>query len=84
MTAQYAWSFLSGRNPRTGQSCRKPEGQATKFISDFPNVEDTPDAIMQLGMVNEFLARKPTRKPRPPTARREEFPKHALAKAQDV
>lgn len=30
----------------------------TKFVSDFPTAEDTPDALMQLGMVHEFIGKE--------------------------
>jgi len=30
----------------------------TKFVQDFPRSEDTPDALMQLGMVNELLGKE--------------------------
>jgi len=29
-----------------------------KFVQDFPTAEDTPDALMQLGMVNEFVGKE--------------------------
>lgn len=30
----------------------------TKFVSDFPAAEDTPDAVMQLAMVGEFIGKE--------------------------
>src|SRR5262245_6010189 len=29
----------------------------TKFVTTYPNVDDTPDALMQLGVVSEFLGK---------------------------
>jgi thiol-disulfide isomerase/thioredoxin len=33
-------------------------GKLTEFVKSYPNAEDTPDALLQLGMVNEFLNKK--------------------------
>ncbi|MSR32283.1 MAG: redoxin domain-containing protein [Gemmataceae bacterium] len=31
--------------------------QLTKFVQTYPKAEDTPDALLQLGMINEFLGK---------------------------
>jgi Thioredoxin-like len=60
MTAQYAQE-LSKVGPKPEELTKLQEtwkAKLTKFISDYPSAEDTPDAIMQLGMVNEFFGPK--------------------------
>ena len=51
----------------------------SKFVSDFPTSEDTPDALMQLGMVNEFVG-KETEAKNWYGLLAKNFPKHALTK----
>ncbi len=33
-----------------------------KFVSDFPSADDAPDALLQLGMVSEFMGKEPEAK----------------------
>jgi Thioredoxin-like len=60
MTAEYAQEL-----PKVGNDQEKlnklQEGwkaKLTKFVADHPATEDTPDAILQLGMVNEYFGGK--------------------------
>jgi hypothetical protein len=53
----------------------------TRFVTDHPTAEDTPDAIMQLGMVNEYFGSKTEAEAKAAYALLvKNFPTHALAK----
>lgn len=53
----------------------------TKFISDFPTAEDTPDAILQLGQVHEYFGSKSEADAKAAYALLiKNFPGHPLAK----
>jgi hypothetical protein len=53
----------------------------TKFINDFPAADDTADALMQLGVVNEFFGSKKEPEAKAAYAKLvKSFPKHALAR----
>lgn len=53
----------------------------TKFVTDFANAEDTPDAILQLGQVNEFFGSKAEADAKAAYALLiKNFPTHPLAK----
>jgi hypothetical protein len=50
----------------------------TKFVSDYPKSEDTPDALLQLGMVSEFMNKEIEAKKWYETLAKD-FPSHPLA-----
>jgi hypothetical protein len=50
-----------------------------KFADDFPTADDTPDALMQLGMVNEFMG-KETEAKNCYSLLIKNFPKHTMAR----
>ena len=54
MSADYALKLENG--PASGISKLQEEWKEslTKYVQDYPSSEDTPDAMMQLGMVAEF------------------------------
>jgi DNA-binding FrmR family transcriptional regulator len=51
----------------------------SKFVSDYPQSDDTPDALMQLGMVNEFVGKESDAKNWYGLLTKN-FPKHTLAR----
>jgi thiol-disulfide isomerase/thioredoxin len=59
LSADYAIKLNDGVKPE--QMARFQEDfkeRLTKFAQDYPTSEDTPDALMQLGMLNEFLGKE--------------------------
>jgi hypothetical protein len=60
MTADYALSLATvDRNQEKLNKLQEGwKEKLTKFINDYPKTDDTPDAIMQLGMVNEYFGAK--------------------------
>src|SRR5262245_38143914 len=53
----------------------------TKFVADYPAADDVPDALMQLGVVNEFLGPKYDAEAKAAYARlAKNHPTHALAR----
>jgi len=60
MTADYAVSLPTvGTNQDKLNKLQETwKEKLTKFINDNPKTDDTPDAIMQLGMVNEYFGAK--------------------------
>lgn len=57
------------------------KAKLTKFVTDFPAAEDTPDAILGLGMVNEFFGSKTEEEAKAAySSLVKNFPTHALAK----
>jgi hypothetical protein len=53
----------------------------TKYANDFPSSEDTPDAILQLGMVNEYFGAKTEGEAKAAYSLLiKNFPTHALAR----
>jgi hypothetical protein len=83
MTAQYAQD-ISKVGPKPEDLIKLQEtwkGKLTKFIGDYPTVSDTPDAYMQLGIVNEFFGAKTEEEAKTAYATLvKNFPKHSLAK----
>ncbi len=57
MSGEYAQELPRvGREPAKLQKLQDTwRDQLAKFATDFPKGEDTPDALMQLGMLNEFV-----------------------------
>jgi hypothetical protein len=56
MQAEYA-AKLSQKNPDFNKVQSEWIGRLSKFVADYPKAEDTPDALLQLGMVSEFLSK---------------------------
>src|SRR5262249_56390362 len=53
----------------------------SKFVADYPTAEDVPDALMQIGLVNEFLGPKFDAEAKAAYARlAKNHPTHPLAK----
>jgi hypothetical protein len=77
MTA-YNAAKLAKPGPDTGKIQEQWLDRLTKFVTDYPKAEDTPDALIQLGMVTEFMNKEIE-------ARKwygslvKEFPEHPLA-----
>lgn len=57
MSAEYAAQLA-----KAGQDFVKVQeawlARLAKFVQDYPKAEDTPDALLQLGMVNEFIGKE--------------------------
>jgi thiol-disulfide isomerase/thioredoxin len=57
MTADYTIK-LSGTNPDFAKVQEAWLERLAKFVQTYPRAEDTPDALLQLGMVSEFLSKE--------------------------
>jgi hypothetical protein len=58
MSADYAVK-IAGRSGAEFAKVQEPWlARLGRFVQDYPQAEDTPDALMQLGMVNEFLGKE--------------------------
>lgn len=83
MTATYAQD-LPKLGDKPAELKKMQEGwkvKLTKFVTDFPAAEDTPDAIMQLGMVNEYFGSEMDAEAKAAYALLvKSFPTHLLAK----
>lgn len=53
--------------------------QLAKFVQDYPKAEDTPDALMQLGMMTELIGNKEAEAKKWYEQLLKSFPEHALA-----
>ena len=63
MSADYALKLGEGVKPEQMAKIQEDfKERLTKFVQDYPKAEDTPDALMQLGMVSEFLGKEPEAK----------------------
>jgi thiol-disulfide isomerase/thioredoxin len=58
MTADYARKLADVKAADMSKLQDEWKDRLAKFVQDFPNVEDAPDALMQLGMVNEFIGKE--------------------------
>jgi hypothetical protein len=61
MTAEYSQKMPTGRNVKPDEMQKIQEDwlkQLQKFITDYPRADDTPDALMQLGMGYEFMGKE--------------------------
>ena len=62
MTGDYAMRLAAvGSTGKADEMSKMQDAwkeKLSKFVSDFPTAEDTPDALMQLGMVNEFIGKE--------------------------
>ncbi len=83
MTGDYAMRLAEvGQKGKADEMSKMQDAwkdKLSKFVSDFPTAEDTPDALMQLGMVNEFIG-KETEAKNWYGLLAKNFPKHALTK----
>jgi hypothetical protein len=57
MSADYAGKLV-GAGPEFSKVQEQWLVRLAKFVQDYPNGEDTADALLQLGMVNEFLGKE--------------------------
>jgi hypothetical protein len=83
MTADYALSLANiGREQEKLNKLQEQwKEKLTKFINDYPKTDDTPDAIMQLGMVNEYFGAKTEGEAKAAYGMlAKNFPTHALAR----
>ncbi len=60
ISADYAVKLAAGANLDKVQE--QWLEKLVKFVTDYPKAEDTPDALLQLGMVNEFVGKEPEAK----------------------
>ena len=60
MSADYAIKLMNLKTGGDGMSKMQEEWKdtLTKFVQEYATAEDTPDALMQLGMVNEFIGKE--------------------------
>lgn len=58
MSAEYAQKLINAKPPEMTKLQDEWKDKLTKFVQDFPTAEDAPDALMQLGMVNEFMGKE--------------------------
>jgi hypothetical protein len=83
MSAQYGLELAKvGPKPEDLNKFQEAwKAKLAKFVTDFPNADDTPDATHQLGMVNEFFGAKGEEDAKAAYASLvKNFPKHSLAK----
>lgn len=57
MSADYA-TKLAQPGPEFAKAQEKWLDRLAKFVQDYPQAEDTPDALLQLGMVSEFVGKE--------------------------
>lgn len=57
MSADYAGK-LATPGPEFAKVQEQWVARLAKFVQDYPRAEDTPDALLQLGMVSEFLGKE--------------------------
>jgi thiol-disulfide isomerase/thioredoxin len=62
LTADYTMKLMQVKPEQMAKFQEDFKDRLTKFVQDYPTAEDTPDAIMQLGMLNEFLSKEPEAK----------------------
>ena len=83
MSGEYANKLTTvGTTGKADEMSKLQDGwkeKLSKFVSDFPTADDTPDALMQLGMVNEFIGKETDAKNWYGLLVKN-FPKHALTK----
>jgi len=83
VSAQYAQDLPKiGNKPEDLTKLQEGwKAKLAKFVTDFPTAEDTPDAILGLGMVNEFFGSKAEEEAKAAYALLvKNFPTHSLAK----
>jgi hypothetical protein len=83
MSAEYAVELgkVGSEQEKMTKFQEKWKESLTKFVNDHPNTDDTPDALMQLGMVNEYFGPKTENEAKAAYAKlAKDFPTHPLAK----
>lgn len=60
ISADYAVQLARGKDLDKVQTAWLEK--LVKFVTDYPKAEDTPDALLQLGMVHEFTGKEPEAK----------------------
>jgi len=58
MSADYALKLASVKPADMPKLQDEWKDRLAKFVQDYANAEDTPDALMQVGMVNEFIGKE--------------------------
>ncbi|MCE9531063.1 MAG: TlpA family protein disulfide reductase [Planctomycetes bacterium] len=58
MSAEYALRLAKIKPEQMTKMQDEWKDRLAKFVQDYPTAEDTPDALMQLGMVNEFIGKE--------------------------
>lgn len=58
MSAEYAIKLPDIAPDKMSKMQEEWKERLTKFVQDYTTAEDTPDALMQLGMVNEFIGKE--------------------------
>jgi hypothetical protein len=58
MSAEYALKLMKAPPEQMAKLQDEWKERLTKFTTEYPTAEDTPDALMQLGMVNEFTGKE--------------------------
>jgi thiol-disulfide isomerase/thioredoxin len=58
MAAEYAIKLPRAKQDEMAKLQEGWRDRLGKFVQEFPTAEDTPEALMQLGMVNEFLGKE--------------------------
>ncbi len=58
LTAEYSVKLAHLKPDQMSKFQEDFKGRLTKFVQEFPTADDTPDATMQLGMLNEFLGKE--------------------------
>lgn len=78
MSADYALKLANGKSSMFVQNQKEWLDRLAKFVQTYPKADDTPDALIQAGMVNEFL-NKETEAKNWYDRLAKDFPTHALA-----
>jgi hypothetical protein len=58
MSAEYAIKLTNADSASMSKLQDSWKERLTKFVTDYATAEDTPEALMQLGMVNEFMGKE--------------------------
>ena len=83
LTSEYAIEIAAGTRDQTKLTKMQEtwKEKLSKFIANHPKTDDTPDAMMQLGMVNEYFGPKTEEEAKAAYALLvKNFPTHTLAK----
>lgn len=58
ISADYALKLSNGDTTNTGKAQEELLERLAKFVQDFPKSDDTPEALMQLGLVSELIGKE--------------------------
>jgi len=58
MSADYSMKLTTTPPAKMNALQDEWKDSLSKFVSDYPTAEDTPDALLQLGMVSEFIGKE--------------------------